>query len=412
MPTSERTKKTTALRPPAEDGLRYHLAEDTIDRSEVDRLVEWLKGYPHLTKGPLTVQFEAKWARWLGRKYSVFCNSGSSANLLMYYVLLASGRLKNKKVVVPSCGWITSVAPAIQFGFEPIMCETDPETFGLDLNHLEKILKQDKPQTVVLVQPVGVPHKMKDVMKLKEKYGFFLLEDTCAAVGSETSWAKAGTFGDLSAFSFYFGHQASTIEGGMVCTDDAELCNLLFMLRSHGWSKDLDETSHARLVKKHEVDDFHRPFIFYEPGFNLRSTDLNAFIGIGQVDKMGWVVSRRHANHMLYKKKFEPRLRVQTWNDPGAKISSIQFAVLAESTAERRKVVEALDANAIESRIFTAGHLGWHPFWYTRFGKPKFPVAERLYRTGLFLPNHPVYEASDIEFIADVVLEAVSRSRK
>src|ERR1051325_5511620 len=149
--------------------IKYHLAEDTIDKKDIDALIEWLKTYPKLTKSRLTVEFEKKWSDWVGMKHSVFCNSGSSANLLMYYVLLLSGRLKNKKVIVPSVGWVTTIAPAIQFGFEPIMCEADPETFGLDLDQLEKLLKEHNPSTVVMVQVLGVPHKMDRLMALKEK---------------------------------------------------------------------------------------------------------------------------------------------------------------------------------------------------------------------------------------------------
>ena len=154
--------------------IRHFLAEDTIDNKDIDQLVAWLKTYPRLTKGKVTQEFEAKWSSWLGTKYSVFCNSGSSANLLMYYALLQSGRLKNKKVIVPSVGWVTSVAPAMQFGFEPIMCEADKDTFGLDLDHLETLLQEHKPSTVLMVQVLGVPHKMDRLMELKKKYGFFL----------------------------------------------------------------------------------------------------------------------------------------------------------------------------------------------------------------------------------------------
>lgn len=141
--------------------IRYHLAEDTIDHKDIERLIEWLKTYPRLTKGAITREFEQRWSQWLGRRYSVNCNSGSSANLLMFYALLLSGRLKNKKVIVPSVGWVTTIAPAIQFGLEPIMCEADPDTFGLDLTHLESLLKTHQPSTVVLVQVLGVPHKME-----------------------------------------------------------------------------------------------------------------------------------------------------------------------------------------------------------------------------------------------------------
>ncbi len=389
------------------EGLKFHLAEDTIDHQDVDRLVAWLKTYPRLTQGKVNVDFEEKWSQWAGKKYSVFCNSGSSANLLMFYALLLSGRLESKKIILPSVGWATTIAPAIQFGFEPVLCEADPDTFGLDLNYLESLLKKHRSSAVMLVQVLGVPHKMKALLKLKEKYGFELLEDACAAVGSSAYGKKLGSFGDMSSFSFYFGHQISTIEGGMVSTDDKQYYDLLLMLRSHGWSKDLDPETHNRLVQKYEIDDFHTPFVFYEPGFNLRSTDLNAFIGLGQVEKLDKIASRRHENHMLYRKYLGDQFYVQKWEDPDAIISSISYGIVAESTNQRRAIVKALNENSIETRIFSAGNLGLHPFWFNRFGKASFPLADRIHHAGFFLPNHPSLKAEDITFISQVVQEAV-----
>lgn len=388
--------------------IKYHLAEDTIDHQDMGRVIEWLKTYPRLTKGKVTVQFEEKWSRWAGKKYSVFCNSGSSANLLMYYVLLLSGRLKNKKVVVPSVGWVTTIAPAIQFGFEPLMCEADPDTFALDLNHLEDLLKKHQPGTVMMVQVLGVPHKMPEFLALKEKYGFIFLEDACAAVGSSAWGKKLGSFGDMGSFSCYFGHQMSTIEGGIVCTDDPQFNDLLLMMRSHGWTKDLSPASHQALVDQYEVDDFHMPFIFYEPGFNLRSTDLNAFIGLGQVDKLDDSAQRRHANHLLYQKLLGDKFSTQRWTDPGARISSISFGLVADSPEQRRTLVSALVENGIETRIFSAGNLGLHPFWFNRYGKASFPMADKIHHSGFFLPNHPFLELRDIDFISQVVLDAIA----
>jgi len=385
--------------------IRYHLAEDTIDRQDIDRLIGWLKTYPRLTKDKVTVEFEQRWSEWLGRPYSVNCNSGSSANLLMYYALLLSGRLKNKKVIVPSVGWVTTIAPAIQFGFEPIMCEADPDTFGLDLNHLEELLKTHRPATVVLVQVLGVPHKMQEMQALKEKYGFILLEDACAAIGATYRGYKVGTFGDMASFSFYFGHQMSTIEGGMVSTDDKTFNDLLRMLRSHGWSKDLDPATHQAMVIKYGIDDFHSPFVFYEPGFNLRSTDLNAFIGVGQIEKLDWMTARRVENHGLYKRRLGEKFTIQRC-DASSQVSSISFGAVAASTEQRRSIVKALVANGIETRIFSAGNLGLHPFWYDRYGKSSFPVADRIHHCGFFLPNNPSLTQPDIEFISNVVLEA------
>ena len=388
--------------------IKYYLAEDTIDKEDIDALIEWLKTYPRLTKGPLTPQFEEKWSRWLGIKYSVFNNSGSSANLLMYYALLLSGRLKNKKIIVPSVGWVTTISPAIQLGFEPIMCEADPDTFGLDLDHLEQLLQEHDPGTVIMVQVLGVPHKMEQLQALKEKYGFILLEDACAAMGSSYKGRNVGTFGDMSSFSFYFGHQISTIEGGMVSTNDEQFNDLLLMLRSHGWGKDLPPGHHDALKEKYGIDDFHSPFIFYEPGFNLRGTDLQAFIGLRQVDKMEWLIKRRFENHSLYKEIFGDRFTYQKYDASNAVICSIHFGMLARDGEERRKIVKALEDNGVETRIFSAGNLGLHPFWFNRYGKFSAPMADRIHHAGLFLPNSPSLTTDDIRTIAGIVLKSVS----
>jgi CDP-6-deoxy-D-xylo-4-hexulose-3-dehydrase len=387
--------------------LKYFLAEDTIDNSDIDKLIGWLKTYPRLTKGKLTLDFEEKWNKWLGAKYSVMCNSGSSANLLMFYALLISGVLKNKKVIVPSVGWVTTVAPAIQFGFEPIMCEADPDTFGLDLKHLEELLEEHNPSTVIMVQVLGIPHKMNELISLREKYGFVLLEDACAAVGASYRGRKVGTFGDMASFSMYFGHQISTIEGGIVSTNNEKFYNTLLMLRSHGWGKDLGVEEHGKLIKKYEIDSFHSPFVFYEPGFNLRSTDLNAFIGIGQLDKMDWLVKRRQENHDLYMKLLGRHLYTQKY-DKDSTVCSISFGALAKDVDERRKIVRALENNGIETRIFSAGNLGLHPFWSNRYGKFSAPMADRIHHTGFFLPNNPSLKLEDIEFISKVVLDSMA----
>jgi CDP-6-deoxy-D-xylo-4-hexulose-3-dehydrase len=386
--------------------IQYYLAEDTIDNADIDALAAWLKTYPRLTKGPLTLEFEKKWSDWVGVKHTVFNNSGSSANLLMYYALLLSGRLKNKKVIVPSVGWVTTIAPAIQFGFEPIMCEADKDTFGLDMVHLEQLLKEHRPSTVIMVQVLGVPHKMDELLALKEKYGFVLLEDGCAAAGASYHGKNVGAFGDMSSNSWYFGHQLSTIEGGTVSTNDKELNDILLMIRSHGWGKDLDPATHRALLDKYQIDDFHAPFVFYEPGFNLRPTDLQAFIGIRQIGKMGWLIKRRGENHAIYKKLLGGRFYVQ---QPPADsvICSIHFGMLAKDTEERRHIAAALEDNGVETRIFSAGNLGLHPFWFNRYGKFSAPMADRIHHSGLFLPNHPSLKPDDINFIAKVVLKAV-----
>lgn len=391
--------------------IKYYLAKDTIDNKDIDRLIKWLKTYPRLTMDGLTRQFEQKWSNWLGRKYSVFCNSGSSANLLMYAALLYSGKLKNKKIIVPSCGWPTTITPAIQLGFEPTMCESDKDTFGLDINHLELLLKKHRPATVILVQVLGVPHKMDEIIKLKNKYDFILLEDACAAMGAEYKGKKIGTFGNMASISTYFGHQFSTIEGGLVSTDNKDLYNILLRLRSHGWSNQMAEPDRKKIAARYEIDDFGKPFVFYEPGFNLRPTDLNAFLGIHQLDKMEWLRKKRFQNHKFYKILLSKYLRTQNY-DKDSFVCSIHFCAIADSIEERKTIIKALVKNRIETRLFTAGNLGKHPFWYNQYKRFSASNADHLYECGFFLPNNTSLSKKDIEYISSIVLNTVKKYRK
>ena len=199
------------------------LVNDTINNDDIDQLINWLKTYPRLTKGQLTLDLETKWSKWLGTNYSVFCNSGSSANLLMLWTLVEANRInKNSKVVVPSAAWATDLSPVIQLGMTPILCDINLNDLSVDLNHLEEIFKTSKPEVLLLVSVLGLVPNMERIVKLCEDYNVILLEDTCESMGSKLNighnpaMKKLGTFGLMSSFSTYFGHHISTIEGGFV----------------------------------------------------------------------------------------------------------------------------------------------------------------------------------------------------
>lgn len=382
--------------------IKFPLAKETINDEDVDALCGWLKSYPRLTKGQLTWDVEREWADFIGTKHAVFNNSGSSANLLMIYAAIQAGRIPNKKIVVPSVGWVTTIAPAIQFGLKPIMVGADPETFGIDLDQLEDVCERERPDAVIFVQVLGVPHYKERLLSLKQKYGFILLEDSCAALGaSYADGTMVGTVGDMSSFSFYFGHQLSTIEGGMVNTSDDELFETLLMLRSHGWGKDLPQQSYNKLIKENDVDDFHKPFTFFIAGFNLRSTDLQAFLGLRQIKKANWVSEQRNKNHLLYAELLNGHVEFQQWGENNP--VSISFGALARSKEHRREIVERLVANGIETRIFSAGNLGTHPFWKKRYGKFEDKVSDKIHSCGFFVPNYPELAENDIRFICKVI---------
>ena len=384
----------------------YLLAENTIDQNDIAELIDWLKGNPWLTQGQLVQQFEKEWAAWLGTEHAVFVNSGSSANLLMYYTLLASGRLENNRIIVPAVSWATTVAPAIQLGFEPIMCEVEPNTFGLDPKHLESLLEEHNPASVILVHVLGTPCGLEAILDLQDRYGFHLMEDACAATGSAYDGAKVGTFGALSSFSFFFGHHVSTIEGGMVVTNDPELHQLMLQLRSHGWAKDLTPEQEANLAGAHDVDGFNRPFTFYYPGFNLRSTDLNARIGLTQMKKLDHVVERRIENHRVYQEMLAEDSRFQFQQNDRADICSIAFAALAESSDHRDRVVAKLRAINVETRPLGGGNMSHQPFWAARYPKHDFPVTDRIAATVMQLPTHPAHTTDDIRFICETIMSA------
>jgi len=383
---------------------RYLLAEDTINEDDLQDLIEWLKTNPWLTQGRLVREFQSRWAEWLGVRHAVFVNSGSSANLLMYYALLLSGKLRNRKVIVPAISWATTVAPAIQLGFEPIMCEAEWDTLGLDLNHLETLLKEHNPAAVIIVHVLGVPNKMEPLMELKERYGFTLMEDACAATGSRYDNRLVGTFGEMSAFSFFFGHHLSTIEGGMVCTDDEELHDILLQIRSHGWAKDLAPEKEGKKAREHGAIEFNRPFTFYYPGFNVRSTDLNARIGLSQLNKLDYVLERRIQNHKTYQARFldAPGFHCQV-NDR-ATICSISFAALAQSQEHRERIARVLRESRIETRPLGGGNMSRQPYWRERYGETVFPVADEVHTRSFQLPNHPGLTTDDINYICDRAL--------
>jgi CDP-6-deoxy-D-xylo-4-hexulose-3-dehydrase len=385
-----------------EKEITFPLAMETIDNKDIDALCSWLKSYPRLTKGDLTKEFESQWAEYIGTKYSVFCNSGSSANLLMIYAAHASGKMKNNKIAVPSVGWVTTIAPAMQFGLEPIMIGADNQTFGMDLDQLERLCKEDPPGAVIFVQVLGVPHYKERILELQKKYNFMLLEDSCAALGAEYSdGTMVGAIGDMSSFSFYFGHQLSSIEGGMVNTDSKELYDLMLMLRSHGWGKDLDQETYDELIQQHGVDDFHKPFTFFVAGFNLRSTDLQAFLGLRQMKKANWVAQRRYENHKRYAENLKGYVEFQNWRDH--KPVSISFGALASSTEHRQAIVERLVENKIETRIFSAGNLGLHPFWTEQYGQFDDEMSNKIHSCGFFVPNYPELTNENIDFICSII---------
>jgi CDP-6-deoxy-D-xylo-4-hexulose-3-dehydrase len=383
------------------------LVKDTIDLNDIEKLIEWLKTNPKLTKGDLTVNFERIWSDWLGCKYSVFLNSGSSANLAMIYSLILSGRLKNNNIVVPAVSWVTTVTPAIQLGLNPIMCDCDKENLGLVIFHLEKLIIEHKPSCLILVHVLGIPNNMKKITELCLKHNVLILEDTCESIGSTINEKKLGTLGLMSSFSFYFGHHISTIEGGMVCTNDEEIYHILLSIRSHGWDRDLPDKEKTRLRDLYKVDTFRSLYTFYYPGFNLRSTDLQAFLGIQQMNKLDNIVSVRNKNYLLYNKYIDDSL----WKIKSPENSFVSNFAYPLITEKIGFVVKNLQKNNIECRPLICGSMAEQPFWINKYGYESLPNSKKVHDFGLYLPNNHQMGEKEIILISDVVNKSINNKK-
>lgn len=376
------------------------LAEDTISEKELSDLADWIKTGARLTKGELTKEFEKVFADYIGTKYSVFVNSGSSANLLMAYALLESETLKNKNVIVPAVSWITTLSPFLQLGFKPFLCDSDIENLGVDLNHFEDLCKKHHPSVAIIVHVLGHPNRMNELNEICGKYNVALLEDACEALGTILNGKKLGSFGKAASFSFYYGHHISTIEGGMVTTDDHKLYNLMLSIRSHGWSRDVEQNVKDFWLKEYDIDEFRELYTFYYAGFNLRSSDLNAFLGISQLKRINDIVNIRERNYNLYKNKLSSKFYSQS-NESDV-LSNFAFGTFVKNRIE---VFKFLKNSEIETRPLICGSMGRQPFWIKNFGELHMPVADLVHDNGIYLPNNLKINKDKIEYISEKFLE-------
>ena len=382
---------------------KISLVKDTIDNKDIDRLVDWLKTYPRLTKGPVTIELEKKYSDWLGRRYSLFCNSGSSANLLMLSALMQGNLLKNNKIVVPSVAWATDLAPVMQLGLKPILCDSNKRDLSADLIHLEKIFKEESPSALMFVSVLGLVPEMEKVVNLCEKYDVILLEDTCESMGSEYRDTKLGTFGKMSSFSTFFGHHISTIEGGFVSTDDKDLYDLLVSIRAHGWDRDLDTEKQIELQQDWDVSTFNSLYTFYYQGFNVRATDLQAYIGLTQIDKLDDWGGKRYSNYLSYQ-EFIKNDYWKPYEELNDFTSNFAYPIIHPN---RDEIVEQLEINGVEVRPMICGSMGTQPFYVKEYGRLELPNVTEIDQYGFYVPNNPHLTPEEIEFICDIINDEV-----
>ena len=376
------------------------LVSDTISKNDIEKLVTWMSqdDIPQLTKGPLTIKFQDDFSNFLGENLrSCFINSGSSAILLSLLAL----KIKNniKKVVVPSVSWATDLSSPMVLGLETILCDCNLQDLSLDLDKLEKIFEEESPEVCILVSVLGLVPDMKRIMSLCKKYNVILLEDVCESLGSKYKDDYLGTFGLMSFFSFYYGHHISTIEGGMITTEDKNMHDILVSIRNHGWDRDWSEDLKKEYREKYGIDSFSSMYAFYFPGLNLRSTDLQAFLGINQIEKIEPFSSVRNRNFLKYSELIKENYLNVNQRD-GDFVSNFAYPVVH---SERDSIIAKIKEHNIEVRPLIAGSMAKQPFAKGVNKKYGTGNSDIIHEKGFYLPNHQDLSLEQVEFIASLV---------
>ncbi len=296
---------------------------------------------------------------------------------------------------MPAVSWITTLSPFIQLGFECLLCDSDANDLGVDLNHLEALLKKEKPALLILVHILGHPNQMAAIQRLCAQHDCRVIEDACESLGSEYDGKKTGALALAGSFSFYYGHHISTIEGGAITTSDDKLYSVMLSIRSHGWSRDVPEADRIAWRTEYGIDEFREFYSFYYAGYNLRSSDLNAYLGRAQLRRLDDIAKARARNFELYHKAL-PEYWCQ--NSERSFVSSFAYGTFVQN---RLELSRHLLSKGIECRPLVCGSMGRQPFWIKRYGVTHLPVADRVHDYGLYLPNHANITPEDVAYVAE-----------
>lgn len=385
--------------------LDWPLMRENITDEDAQALIRflWPGNLPRLTNGEQVRAFEEEFAACQGSKYAVMVNSGASANLITMQALkIMHGK---GRVLVPCITWVSDIAAVLHAGLEPIFVDVDPYTFGMDENHLlQKLDHTQDVRGIFLTHCLGF-NGLPDLERYPRIAKVPLIEDCCESLGATHKGKKLGTFGLMSNFSFYYAHHMSTIEGGMVCTDDEHCYQLLRMLRSHGLVREMTNAQYKRAAAE-ECSDLDPEFIFTHPAYNVRPTELNAVIGRSQMKRLEYHNARRTYNlvkfiHALDKSRYRTHYRME-----GSSNYALPL-VLKEGNAELFSlVVHTLRENGVEFRKGTAGGGNQlrQPYarerWGANFHK-LFPHAEHIHQYGLYIGNYPALQDAQIEVLCE-----------
>ena len=374
------------------------LVEDTVSKKDISALCKWLKTNPRLTKGDLTLELEKKFAELIGTKYSVFVNSGSSANLIMMYMLKVAG---HTNVVIPAICWATDLAPAIQFDMNVHICDCNLDNLSVDYKALETIFIEKRPTALLLVSVLGMAPNRAAIQYLCDKYKVAVIEDNCESLLTmiEKSDTYLGGFTPtlMSSFSTFYGHHMSTIEGGFITTNDRFLYNALLMMRAHGWSRDLSEEDRKTLRNEYNISEWQEKYTFYIEGFNFRNTEISAFLGLRQLETIKGNIAKRIENSSYFYSKVKTSWKPEV-------LPTFSMPLILDSSQQRLDLIKLLDDNQIENRPLIAGNIARQPVYESFLkGGETYSNADIIHDRGMYIPNHHKLLKKDLNLMIRLV---------
>ena len=374
------------------------LMKDNITRGDLDNLIQFLKQKdPMLTQGKNVLEFEKEWSEWLGVTYSVLVNSGSSANLITLAVLREYVGIG--EIIVPPLTWVSDIASVIQCGFKPIFADINLKTLGMDT---DKILEKITPKTkaVFITHILGLNALTQKLLDELKRRNISLIEDACESHGTTFKGKKVGTFGLMSDFSFYYAHHMSTIEGGMVSTNDSKLYEMLRMFRAHGMVR---ESTESRLKQSYfkKYLDLNPDFIFAFSAFNVRSTEISAVLGRSQIKKLDVNNKIRSENFRIFLENLDKKIFYTDFDTEGS--SNYAFILILKNPDIKlcEKVMATLRKSGVEFRRGTSGGGNQlrQPYLKKIVGEKehkKYPNVEHVHFYGFYIGNYPTLEKEKI----------------
>lgn len=386
--------------------MKFPLMRNNILREDLDAVIEHLKqDDPILTHGKNVRAFEDEWSAWLGVKYSVFVNSGASANLLTMAILKIR-HPEGGEVIVPPLTWISDIASVIQNGFTPVFVDIDPRSLAMNPNQvLDKI--SNKTRAVFLTHVQGFDGLTDELLVELKNRNIPLIEDVCESHGATHNGQKLGSFGWISNFSFYYAHHMSTIEGGMICTDDPLVYQQARMLRSHGMVREVNDPD-VRKSFEQENPELNPDFIFAFPAYNTRNTEIGGIMGRSQLKRLDSNVQRRTDNLLRFLRQIDP-IRYRTdFKLEGSSNYAFNLILNNPDEAFSQRLMDKMRESGIEFRRGSAGGGNQIRQPYLKGIVPSghhvnFPEVEHIHFYGYYIGNFPDLRDEEVDEICAIL---------